>query len=204
MQIEGLILAGGQSRRMGGRHKGSLSYENETFAQRLVRELKRGCSCVRISYGEEIREEYQGCQILLDLYPGCGPMGGLHAGLRACRSEWMAAAACDMPLLKMELFWYLEDRLIQGERENPGYDGAVLVSGGRMHPLAAIYRTGMLEPLEEHLKKGDYSIKNALKCRKILYADITGNRRFEQMLQNINTIQEYERLAKDGRTDITA
>ena len=35
-------------------------------------------------------------------------------------------------------------------------------------------------------------------------ADITGNKRFEQMLQNINTIQEYERLAKDGRTDITA
>lgn len=194
MQAEGLILAGGRSRRMGGIHKGILIYKEETFTQILIKELKKEIDCVRISYGSEIREDCGACPVVMDIYPGCGPIGGIHAGLKSCKSRWLAVAACDMPLLKTELFCLLTKRLSETEREGISYDGAVPVLGGRIHPLAAIYQTGAAEIFEEQIRKGNYRLRDALKRLNILYVDLAGRKLFEEMLQNINTAEEYERL----------
>ncbi len=229
MQAEGLILAGGQSTRMGGRHKGSLTYRDETFTHHLVRELKRGVSCVRLSYGQEVKDEGIECPVVMDIYPGCGPIGGIYAGLRACESEWMLAAACDMPLMKIEMYCCLMDMLGRKGEEILAYDGAVPVTGSRIHPLAAIYRArkpvnkeasvltehmmgrqveiqadagseypvnrpDMADILEEQIQRGNYRIRDALNRLNILYVDVTGNKGFEQMLRNINTIEEYRQL----------
>ena len=84
MQADGLILAGGKSSRMGGEHKGNLTYGGETFTQILVKELNRGTENVWLSYGENIQGMYDGCKIVQDIHADCGPIGGLHAGLKAC------------------------------------------------------------------------------------------------------------------------
>ncbi len=208
MQAEGLILAGGKSTRMGGRHKGSLIYGDKTFTHLLVKELKREVSCVRVSYGREIKDEGTGCPVVMDIYPECGPIGGIYAGLRACEREWMLTAACDMPLMKVELYRYLMDMLEKREKtENIIYDGAVPVTDGRIHPLAAVYRAGrpgfrrenMADLLEEQIGRGNYRIRDALKGLNILYADLSKEARFAQMLCNINTIEEYERLKNRDR-----
>lgn len=233
MQAEGLILAGGQSTRMGGRHKGSLTYRGETFTHRLVKELKKEVSCVRLSYGHEVKDEGGECPIVMDIYPECGPIGGIYAGLKACQREWMLTAACDMPLMKIELYRYMMDMLEADRGETSIYDGAVPVTDGRMHPLAAVYRarqlTGgrvvlpqgtqmdqpvklrsdawlgyqpnqhrcrgdMADILEEQIRKGNYRIRDVMKRLNILYLDVTGNKQFEQMLRNVNTMEEYEQL----------
>ena len=46
-----LILAGGKSRRMGGRHKGNLILDGESFTQRLIRELGDGAEHIYLSCG---------------------------------------------------------------------------------------------------------------------------------------------------------
>lgn len=196
MQAEGLILAGGRSRRMGGIHKGILTYNGETFTQRLINELRREIVCVRISYGSEVREDYGGCPIVMDIYPGCGPMGGIHAGLESCESQWLAVAACDMPFLKARLFCFLMDRLSKTKGEGIDCDGAVPVLGGRIHPLAAVYQTGTAGIFEGQIRKGNYRVQDVLKRLNILYVDLTGQKIWEKMLQNINTAEEYEGLAK--------
>lgn len=195
MQAEGLILAGGKSRRMGGIHKGILICQNETFTQRLIRELQREVVCVRMSYGSEIREDCSGCPAVMDTYPDCGPIGGIHAGLKVCESRWLAVAACDMPFLKAELFCLLMDRLDKAKDKGISCDGAVPVSGGRIHPLAAVYRTGTAEVFEEQIREGNYRIRDVLRRLNILYVDLTGQKIWEEMLRNINTTEEYERLA---------
>lgn len=182
---------------MGGSHKGSLTYKEETFTQILIKELKRDASCVWISYGSEIKEDCGGCPAVMDIYQGCGPIGGIHAGLRACLSEWLAVAACDMPFLKIDLFRFLTDRLYEMRRKGIAYDGAVPVVEGRIHPLAAVYKTGIEEIFEEQIQKGNYRIRDALKRLDVLYVDLTGQKIFEQMLQNINTAEEYERLIEN-------
>ena len=199
MDAEGLILAGGKSLRMGGRHKGSLTYENETFTQLLRKELKKEVSCVWLSYGQEIQENHSECPIVMDVYPNCGPIGGLYSGLRACTCDWMLIAACDMPFLKIELFRYLKNQL-QGKKDAVAvYDGVVPVTGGCIHPLAAIYQTKIGDVLKVQLEEGDYRVRNALKRLNILYADVTGMSCFEEMLQNINTMEEYTRLRWQDR-----
>lgn len=192
MQVEGLILAGGKSSRMGGRHKGSLMYREETFVQRLIRELQQGTKQIWLSYGCDRHETYAECSILTDIYPDCGPIGGIHAGLSACGCEWMLVAACDMPFLKIELFRYLWKELEQAESEE--YAGAVPVVKGRIHPLAAIYRKRIAGILEKQIVTGSLRLRDALGRMKILYVDVSDIREYAEMLRNINTIEEYEEL----------
>lgn len=196
MRAEGLILAGGRSTRMAGRHKGDLLYGKRTFMQILETELKKGVSRVSISYGTE-KKEYAGeCRIIMDIYQGCGPIGGIHAGLRECTDEFLLTAACDMPLLKIELYRYLYDALLRKEAQGISYDGAVPKADGRIHPLSAVYRRRAGGVMEEQILAGNYRLTDALKRMNILYADITEQKIYVQMLRNINTLKEYERLIK--------
>lgn len=197
MQAEGLILAGGRSTRMKGLHKGNLLYKKKTFTQILEAELKKEVSRVSISYGVE-RKEYAGeCRIIMDIYPGCGPIGGIHAGLRECMDEFLLTAACDMPLLKIELYRYLYDALLRKEAQGISYDGAVPIADGQIHPLSAIYKRQAGGVMEEQILDGNYRLRDALSRMNILYADITEQKIYVQMLRNINTLKEYERLIKD-------
>ncbi len=204
MQAEGLILAGGWSTRMGGNHKGSLIYRGEAFTQILIKELKRETSCVRISYGRKIKEDWGCCPAVMDIYPDCGPIGGIHAGLSACLSEWLLVAACDMPFLKIDLFCFLMDRIYEMKKKGVSCEGAVPVSEGRIHPLAAVYKKGIEKIFEEQIQTGSYGIRDTLKRLNILYVDLTKDKIFKQMMQNINTAEDYERLIENEWADIKA
>lgn len=200
IQADGLILAGGKSSRMGGHHKGSLTYKDETFTKILVRELKKEVQTVWLSYGREIKEYMNGCRIVRDIYNNSGPIGGIHAGLKVCGSDILLVAACDMPFLKIDLYYYLYEAL---SREEMGdcfialaarYDGCVPVIDDRVHPLAAIYRKSAVKVLEEQIRDKNYCLRDALRKLDILYLDVTGESRFIRMLQNINTVQEYNAI----------
>lgn len=202
-KFDGLILAGGKSRRMGGSHKGDLIYHKESFQERIIHELQKEAKQVWISWGADVRREYPGCKAVQDEYPECGAMGGLHAGLKQSRNPLVMVAACDMPFLNIEVYRYLYERLMEADLF---CDGAVPVTDGRIHPLAAIYGKQMADCFEMQIKKGDYRLRDALRCRNILYVDLDSRPDLGRMLMNINTIQEYETIvkqaeeAKKGRT----
>lgn len=185
--MDGLILAGGKSTRMGGKHKGFLQMEEETFMDRLTREMKPQADRLWISYGRDIHANYEECRVVVDEYPGCGPIAGIHAGLCACESELLMVAACDMPFLKSELYVLLEKHIAD-------HDGAVTLCKGRIHPLAAIYRKRILTVLEEQLESGNYRLRDALAKMDIVYVDVSGKPEYEQMIRNINTIEEYRKI----------
>lgn len=213
MKMDGLILAGGKSNRMGGYHKGNLLLGKETFTEHLVKELKKEAEQVWISYGETIHECCEGCLIVKDVYSGCGPIGGLHAGIMTCHNEAVMAAACDMPFLRTELFRYLAEQLEQAEQkeweekaEHIGqteqkkirpYDGVVPILDGKIHPLAAIYRKIALPVLENQIAKGDYRVITMLQNMKILYVDVGEIAEFRTMLRNVNTLPEYQKIAEE-------
>lgn len=189
MKADGLILAGGKSSRMGGKHKGALPYGGTTFTGRLIEELKSDTQRLWLSYGEQLQGEYEGCRFIRDEYPDCGPMGGLQAGLKCCESGLLLVAACDMPLLKLELYQYLFSFL--GEHE-----GVVPVCEGRIHPLAALYKKELLPIFERYLKSGNYRLRAALEESDICYVDVTDHPDFRRMLQNINTEEDYVALLR--------
>ncbi len=193
--MDALILAGGKSSRMNGQHKGNLLMGTETFMERMIKELKQGVGQIWISYGENIHGTYEGCNVVVDEYMNCGPIGGIHAGLKQCQSELLFVVACDMPFFKLEFLEYLEEQRKQEERKKGiCFDAVVPVLNGKINPLASIYRKRIISILEEQMKKKEYRLVNMLERMNVLYVDVSGEEKWEKMLQNINTINDYERM----------
>lgn len=202
MQADGLILAGGKSTRMGGRHKGDLFFQEQTFLERIIEELKKVVSTVWISYGDLIRREYPGCEIVQDKYPERGPIGGFHAGFKKSRSELIFTAACDMPFLRARLYHFLCERLEQAEEERGlTYEGAVPVTDGRPHPLTAVYRKSLAGSLERQIQNDDLRLTSWLGGQDILYVDVTHMPAYRKMLRNVNSLAEYQALLLCGDPD---
>lgn len=203
--MDGLILAGGKSRRMGGYHKGDLVYHQQTFLEHVISEFRKETDAIWISYGDTRRSDYEGCRIVMDEFANCGPMGGIHAGLMCCQSECVMVAACDMPFLEIGLYRYLYGKLKETEEaENCAYAGAVPVAEGRIHPLAAIYKKEIGLELGKRLKEKRYRLTDALKSQKLLYVDVSAVPEFRKMLMNVNTVEEYEALAEQDEQRMMA
>src|SRR5687768_12501245 len=90
-QLQAFILAGGQSSRM-GTDKAQLRIQNETFVERIAATLNEVTDSVTLV---NPREQHPRLASVADVYPGWGALGGLHAALAACESEWAIVVACD-------------------------------------------------------------------------------------------------------------
>src|SRR6185369_4343495 len=110
-QIEGFILAGGSSSRM-GRDKAQLRIAEQTFLERIAGELLTFTDKVTMIGGAIVPERVNSAT---DVFGGVGALGGLHGALSACKSDWALVVACDLPFVTRELFAKLA--MICGESE---------------------------------------------------------------------------------------
>lgn len=194
-------MAGGRSSRMAGRHKGMLmTPDGVTFTDLLAAEMHKLTDLVYISYGDKIQMEIEGCRIVRDIYPDCGPVGGLHAVLTRALEDGASAAAvcaCDMPFVTAELYRYLYAKLTCRTDTKEGesspfelYDGVVAVTGEKIHPLAAVYSAEAARIFNKQLMGHNLRVRDALEKLQILYVDLEGTA-YECMLININTEKDY-------------
>lgn len=132
-ELSGVVLCGGRSRRM-GRDKARVELGGASLLERAVEALDPICSRVFLATGAEPRYEELGRDVVLDGAPDAGPLAGLVAALEACRTEWLAVVACDMPGAGPELF----GELLAMARDG-GHDLVVAESRAGTEPLLAIY-----------------------------------------------------------------
>ena len=193
--MDGLLLAGGKSRRM-GMHKGELTVRGVTFSERIVGELKKAVDTVYISYGEDVYREFPGCTVLRDEENGLGPVEGIIEGLRMTKSDRMVVLACDMPFMNAEFINFLSDSLDQ----HPDALAVVPMHRGRPHPLAAIYRKAALTCFETNKKQGDLSLMGAVHHMTAVMLPVPDV--YADCLRNINTKEEYRCLQKETEEDV--
>jgi len=164
-RITGIVLAGGRSRRMG--HDKALMELSGRPLVRWVLEALRSASdeqlvVARASWGTGL--EGLGAPIVHDRFEARGPLTGLHAGLKAARSDLCLVVACDLPLVRPELLELL-GRTIgtrhaavpyvgEGPPPGPGDFGTAREAG--LQPLLAAYRRRCIALLEKLLVKGSY------------------------------------------------
>jgi molybdopterin-guanine dinucleotide biosynthesis protein A len=193
-QIEAFILAGGQSRRM-GTDKSQLRLENQTFTERVAETLEQVSDAI-ILVGA--RHEHAKYKSVADVYPGWGALGGLHAALAACESEWAIVVACDLPFVTAGLFNYLA--LL---REN--CDAVVpLQPDQRPQPLAALYR---IEPcrqraaeLIESGRRRPRDLLELVNTRWVPFNELRNLDQAEKFFVNINTPDDYHAVTmRDSR-----
>lgn len=145
------ILAGGLATRMGGIAKGLIEVDGRTIIDRQL-DVLRGLfdELILIANDPEPYRRF-GLRIVGDERPGCGPLGGLQAALRAVRSERLFLCACDMPALSADAV-----RLVAAADETA--DVVVPVVDGRPEPLHARYRKACLPAIERKLSEERYKV----------------------------------------------
>jgi molybdopterin-guanine dinucleotide biosynthesis protein A len=132
MDLSAVVLAGGQSRRM-GRDKAWVEFNGKPLIVHAIEKLRQiGVAEIFISGRAGTDYQSLGCPVLLDPEPGLGPLAGIERALAACRSPRLLALAVDLPGMTAEFLKALADEC--------GPDcGIVPELKGRLEPLAAIY-----------------------------------------------------------------
>ena len=143
MNISAVILAGGQSSRM-GRDKARLAFEEESLLARQLRKV-RTLNPAEVFISGRSGEDYSAfnCPVLFDLEPGFGPLGGIERALHAAGSPLLLVLAVDLPHMTNG---FLQKMFAGCDR----LTGAVPKLNGRLEPLAAIY------PKRCHAVAGDF------------------------------------------------
>ncbi len=164
-EVTGIILAGGDSRRMGD-DKALAIYRGERLLEAVSRAIAPAVSEVLIVGPERPTLTLQ-ARYIVDAFPGEGPLGGLISGLRSSADTLAFVVGCDMPNVSPALF----DRLVTAW--NPG-DGAVVAEiGGRLQPLQAVYATGELPLLESVFASGGRSLLDGLSTLRVRLVHVT-------------------------------
>ena len=183
-----IILAGGQSRRM-GRDKLSLPAAGETLLSRALRRYRAVFDKVLVSVAGPEKYPELGDARVFDRYPGAGPMAGLHAGLlRAGEDVFLTGG--DMPFSSPEKALMLAS--LAGEK-----DACVLTDEtGRWEPLFGFYRLSVLPRAEELLSSGRRSmgaLLGSIALREVGLAEL-GEEPDSPLLRNVNVPADYEKL----------
>ena len=148
MSISAFILAGGTSSRM-GRDKAMLSLAGQTLLERAQQLAGGVTERVRI-VGP--RKRY-GAQAIEDVYPGQGPLAGIHAALVSSETELNLILSVDTPFLDPKFL-----RWLTSEAEHTQTTVTVPYVGGRFQPLCAVYRREFLALAEPALRAGKNKI----------------------------------------------
>jgi molybdopterin-guanine dinucleotide biosynthesis protein A len=193
-QIEAFILAGGASSRM-GTDKSRLLLENQTFVERIGATLLTVTDTIRLVGGSDNLK----MPVVADVYPQWGALGGLHAALSACRSQWAIVVACDLPFVTSELFRSLA--LLRAE-----HDAVVPIQpDGRPQPLAALYRVDpcarRATELIEAGRRRPLDLLQSVRTRWVDFAEISNLAQAERFFVNINTPEDYDGIVRGLNTD---
>lgn len=150
-----LILAGGQSRRM-GTDKALILLDNQPLIAHIARTLRATFHEVLLSTNHPEKYAFLHLPILQDPIPDTGPMAGVIAGLRVARYPRLAVIACDILDPDMELLRELLDCC-------PPAPAAAPICNGKIQPLFAVYTGEMLSRIEEDFAAGKRALHHVLR-----------------------------------------
>lgn len=188
--MSGVLIAGGQSRRM-GRDKRFLELGGQTLFQRTLSLLQSLFAEVIVSLAEPLPQlAGPGYRVVTDLLPNCATLGGLHTGLVSASHERIFAVGCDMPFLNPEAIKRLVGLGAQVDIAMPK-----LATG--LQPMHAVYSKACLPHLERMAQAKELRVQ-ALADVQSLNVKLVSEREFldidPQLLSffNINTPADLE------------
>jgi molybdopterin-guanine dinucleotide biosynthesis protein A len=196
MRVGGIILCGGQSKRM-GRPKAWLPFGAETMLARLTRILGQGVAPIVVvgARGQALPRLPSAVVRVEDEQVARGPLQGLHAGLEALGDQVDAAfvSGCDAPFLRSALIQRLVD--LMG-------DASICVphTGGFHHALAAVYRVEVAVTVQQLLEANNLQVSllfDRVPTRIVEANELVDIDPTLQSLRNCNTLEEYERALRE-------
>jgi molybdopterin-guanine dinucleotide biosynthesis protein A len=196
MEIGGIVLCGGQSRRM-GQPKAWLPFAGELMLPRVVRLLNQVVQPIVVVAAPQQEVPPLPGEVILarDEEQGRGPLQGLAAGLAALRGHADVAylSSCDVPFLRPAFVRRLIDLL--GD-----WDICVPWVGEFHHPLAAVYRLRVADAVSQLLADNRLRpifLFEAVPTRIVEAPELADIDPTFQTLRNLNTAQDYAKALAD-------
>ena len=190
--ITAIILAGGQSRRM-GRDKASLPLGEQTLLEQLIEQLAGRFQEIIISVSKGQPYPLNNVRQVEDRYENAGPLAGLLAGLQASSSDISLVVPCDQPEIDLGIVRDMLQVLDQHDLVYPRLDGQI------PHPLFALYRRSLWPVIEKLIIEGKLSVLHLLTEVKAVALDIPASR-FPWHLNSLEDYQNYLHYLKRKRT----
>jgi molybdopterin-guanine dinucleotide biosynthesis protein A len=168
---EGFVLAGGRSTRM-GRDKASLEVAGRPLVEHMLAKLRSVGLRARVAGAQVDLTKF--AEVTADAFPGCGPLAGIEAALRATDAQRNLCVAVDLPLLPAAWLRYLLERA-----EATGAAATIPYAGGRPQPLCAVYRRELLPLVSGALQAGDYKVMRVMEAAALALDSEWGIDRFD-------------------------
>uniref|UniRef100_UPI004024FE19 molybdenum cofactor guanylyltransferase n=1 Tax=Prevotella sp. TaxID=59823 RepID=UPI004024FE19 len=196
LELTGAILAGGHSSRFGS-NKALFAPDGETLISKaadllhpLVREV-----LVSASHANTEAYAFLGLDIVEDLHPDCGPLGGLEALLDRCITSWMLILTCDMPYVNSDS---LRTMIHHAQQSDDSFKQGSLPraiawqrSDGSVSPFPMLIERSALPMLRSRMNSGRRSMKGMLGVLDTYYIIAPSDR----LLSNINRPEDWNEPA---------
>ncbi len=195
-----IILAGGRNLRLGS-SKALEIIGGKSLIERVIERVKlvSNQTLIVTSPGQLALPLAGEVKVLVDLYPGKGPLGGIYTGLLASPSSHSVVVACDMPFLNIKLLGYMIGL-------SPGFDAVVpRLEEGKLEPLHAIYSRSCLGIMKTEIERNHLQISHLLTMLRVKYIERAECQKFDPQLLtffNINCQSDLDQaiaLAAEGR-----
>ncbi len=178
--INGIILAGGKSSRM-GEDKALLKLAGKTLTQHVYESMKPFINeCLIISNNPDVQLE--NCRTIPDIIKDTGAIGGIYTGLKNSNAKYNLVISCDTPFIEPAIL----SELIDNKEDNEIIITKYLT---QIHPLIGLYSKDILNEIELQIAKKNYKLFNLIKqCKtKILSA----KPEYSHSFLNMNTPEDY-------------
>jgi molybdenum cofactor guanylyltransferase len=184
--VTGVILAGGQARRMGGQDKGLVMLDGKPMVEIIIDVFKPQTTKLLINANRNHdRYSQYGLELVADELSGyCGPLAGMASALKAINTDYMVTAPCDSPFIPLDLVQRLADAL-----ENKSTEISVAHDGERIQPVFCMLKKTLLQSLTDYLAAGERKIDRWFKQHDFAIADFSDK---PETFDNINTLEDVE------------
>ena len=194
-EITGIILCGGNSARM-GTDKSFLKINNIAMIDRIYSLMSNIFNEILLITNEPQKYVYLSEKLFEDIYPGLGPLSGIHAGLNYSNSNKNFFMSCDMPFVT-------EDIIELVLRNSAKGDIVLTKSNNYINTLCGIYSKECLIDSEKLLKKSideqnRGTRKTTIKLFDLIYScntqvlDLEKQNFFNpDMMFNMNSYEDY-------------
>lgn len=185
MDCTGVILAGGENRRMPVL-KSFIKVNGERIIERNLRILRGIFKEVFIVTNQPEFYVYLDVPLLGDLYDVRGPMTGIFTALLNSSYSRVFIVACDMPFINRALIEYMVS-------DRGDYDAVVPVYRNRMEPLFALYWRRLRASMEQAILDRRVGMKDFLMNKRVKYikrGDIKDMDPEARSFVNINTLED--------------
>ncbi|WP_303721222.1 formate dehydrogenase accessory sulfurtransferase FdhD [Malonomonas rubra] len=200
--VTGVILAGGESRRMGS-DKSLLPIQGARFIDHVYRRMASLFDeVIIVTNSPDLYNEIP-CRKVPDIYYAQGALAGVHSGLSHAKTEKIFVVGCDMPFVSSAVVKEICSHAEKGDLVIPH-------SSSGHEPLHALYSRSCLPAMEQVLDAGLKRIVRFFDQVKLVELPASRIRQFdpqERSFQNINTPEDYFRLrgtlvSNDGSTPV--